>query len=163
MLHQHHIAFLRKARAVGDFLIVGVHKDEVVNKYKGNAFPVMNLMERVLGVLSCRYVDEVVIGAPWEVTDDLLKTMNISVVAHGSFYDTTAGGPADYEAAYRVPRQQGIFAEITSDCGQGDLQTVSSILERVEKHREQMATKFLKKSKAERTYYTQHKTYVQES
>ena len=164
LLHQHHIAFLRKARALGDFLVVGVHKDEVVNKYKGYAFPVMNLMERVLGVLSCRYVDEVIIGAPWEVTHDLLNTMNISVVVHGSFYDTTAGGQADYEAAYRVPRDRGIYLEIkSSDSGQGDLQTVSSILERVEKQRAQMAAKFSKKAKAESDYYAKHKAYVQEA
>ena len=29
LFHQHHIAFLEKARRLGDFLIVGVHKDEV--------------------------------------------------------------------------------------------------------------------------------------
>jgi ethanolamine-phosphate cytidylyltransferase len=163
LLHQHHIALLRKARALGDFLIVGVHKDEVVNKYKGYAFPVMNLMERVLAVLSCRYVDEVIIGAPWEVTDDLLTTLNISTVAHGSFYDETVAGRADYEAAYSVPRAKGLFCEIASDSRQGDLQTVSTILERVEKQREQMAAKFEKKAKAERNYYTTHKTYVEES
>ena len=32
----------------------------------------MNLHERSLSVLSCRYVDEVIIGAPWEVTNDMV-------------------------------------------------------------------------------------------
>jgi hypothetical protein len=31
----------------------------------------------------------------------VIKTFNISVVAHGSFYDKTVGGAADYERAYR--------------------------------------------------------------
>ena len=44
----------------------------------------MNLHERVLSVLSCRYTDEVIIGAPWVITEDLLTSMNISVVVHGS-------------------------------------------------------------------------------
>lgn len=37
----------------------------------------MNLHERSLSVLACRYVDEVIIGAPWEVSRD-----TVSFVAH---------------------------------------------------------------------------------
>jgi len=163
LFHQHHINLLCKARELGDFLIVGVHKDEVINKYKGFAFPVMNLIERVLAVLSCRYVDEVVIGAPWEITNDVIKTFNITVVAHGSFYDKTIGGPADYDLAYRGPKALGIFHQLPSaNQSQGDIQTVSTILERVEEQREAMARKFDKKSKAEATYYAEHREYVQE-
>lgn len=32
----------------------------------------MHLHERSLSVLACRYVDEVIIGAPWEVTNDMV-------------------------------------------------------------------------------------------
>lgn len=32
----------------------------------------MHLYERSLSVLACRYVDEVIIGAPWEVTKDMV-------------------------------------------------------------------------------------------
>lgn len=32
----------------------------------------MNLHERSLSVLACRYVDEVIIGAPWEVSKDMV-------------------------------------------------------------------------------------------
>ena len=32
----------------------------------------MHLHERSLSVLACRYVDEVIIGAPWEVTRDMV-------------------------------------------------------------------------------------------
>ena len=32
----------------------------------------MHLHERSLSVLACRYVDEVIIGAPWEVTKDVV-------------------------------------------------------------------------------------------
>jgi ethanolamine-phosphate cytidylyltransferase len=41
----------------------------------------MNVHERVLNVLSCVHVDEVVIGAPFQVSPDLLKTLNVSLVA----------------------------------------------------------------------------------
>ena len=46
--------------------------------------PIMNVHERALSVLACRFVDEVVIGAPTNLTEDLVKTFNISIVAHGS-------------------------------------------------------------------------------
>lgn len=34
----------------------------------------MNLLERSLSVLACRYVDDVIIGAPWEVTKDVVSS-----------------------------------------------------------------------------------------
>ena len=46
--------------------------------HKGRNYPIMNIQERVLGLLSCRFVDEVVIGAPWEITSDMITTFNIS-------------------------------------------------------------------------------------
>lgn len=42
----------------------------------------MHLHERSLSVLGCRYVDEVIIGAPWEVTKDMVGlTCNYSSVS----------------------------------------------------------------------------------
>ena len=43
----------------------------------------MNLHERVLAVLACRYVDEVVIGAPYDVTRETMEHFNVDVVCHG--------------------------------------------------------------------------------
>ncbi|MCL7040192.1 hypothetical protein MKW94_024594 [Papaver nudicaule] len=40
----------------------------------GNNLPIMHLHERSLSVLACRYVDEVIIGTPWEVTKDMVQT-----------------------------------------------------------------------------------------
>jgi glycerol-3-phosphate cytidylyltransferase-like family protein len=54
-----------------------------VNRYKKGNFPIMTLYERVLGVLSCKYVDEVVLGAPEKLTEEFIKNNNISVVVHG--------------------------------------------------------------------------------
>jgi cytidyltransferase-like protein len=54
LFHVGHLDFLEKARAQGDYLIVGLHTDPVVNQYKGANYPIMNLHERVLSVLACR-------------------------------------------------------------------------------------------------------------
>ena len=51
------------ARKEGDFLLVGLHSDEDVAARRGPHLPLMDLHERSLSVLACKYVDEVVIGA----------------------------------------------------------------------------------------------------
>lgn len=59
LFHVGHLDFLEAASAHGDYLIVGLHTDPVVNRYKGSNYPIMNLHERVLSVLACKYVSEV--------------------------------------------------------------------------------------------------------
>lgn len=49
-----HVDLLKAARELGTYLIVGLHTDEVVNRYKGMNHPIMNLYERALSVLACR-------------------------------------------------------------------------------------------------------------
>lgn len=56
-------ALPQRAKQAGDFLLVGIHTDEDVTERRGPHLPIMGLHERALSVLSCRYVDEVVIGA----------------------------------------------------------------------------------------------------
>ena len=55
---------LQTARKQGDFLLVGLHGDEDITERRGPHLPLMDLHERSLSVLACKYVDEVVIGAP---------------------------------------------------------------------------------------------------
>ena len=47
LFHVGHLDFLEAARQRGDFLIVGLHTDPAVNRYKGANYPIMNLHERV--------------------------------------------------------------------------------------------------------------------
>lgn len=83
LFHVGHLDFLEKARSFGDYLIVGLHTDPVVNRYQGSNYPIMNLHERVLSVLACKYVSEVVIGAPYTVTKDLMEHFDVDIVIHG--------------------------------------------------------------------------------
>lgn len=68
MFHAGHVAILKQAREFGDYLIAGVHSDEVVNAQRGLNMPIMNLNERVLSVLGCAYVNDVLIDAPLRIT-----------------------------------------------------------------------------------------------
>jgi ethanolamine-phosphate cytidylyltransferase len=53
---------------------VGLHTDEDVQERRGPHLPIMNLHERSLSVLACKYADEVIIGAPVMISEDLVGT-----------------------------------------------------------------------------------------
>lgn len=54
LFHIGHLDFLEQAKKHGEYLIVGLHTDPVVNNYKGSNYPIMNIHERVLSVLACK-------------------------------------------------------------------------------------------------------------
>lgn len=129
LFHTGHLDFLKTAKEQGDFLIVGLHTDPTVNRYKGSNYPIMNLHERVLSVLACRYVNEVVIGAPYAVTEELLSHFNVSLVCHGS--RTRILEDADGSDPYDLPKRKGMFKLLDS----GNSSTTEKIVERIIKHR----------------------------
>ncbi|CAN8061543.1 unnamed protein product [Agarophyton chilense] len=156
MFHAGHIETLRQAKEMGDFLLVGIHHDATVNERKGSNFPIMNVHERTLAVLSCRYVDEVIIGAPWCITEDMIKTMNITKVVHGRHRrDSKQVNTSD---PYEVPRKLGLLVQVE---GEKDL-SVETILERIVNNREAFVKRNIKKEAAEDEYLTKHKKYIEE-
>lgn len=111
LFHAGHVELLKAAKGHGDWLIVGVLSDETAKAYK--RAPIMNLAERVAVVEACRYVDEVIAGAPFQVDEEFLTEHDIDLVVHGD--DLTAEGAAVvYGAAVAagkltyVPRTSGI-------------------------------------------------------
>lgn len=111
LFHAGHVELLRAARAHGDWLIAGVLSDETAKAYK--RAPIMNLAERIAVVEACRYVDDVIAGAPFRVDEEFLTEHDIDLVVHGD--DLTAEGAAVvYGAAVAagklvyVPRTSGI-------------------------------------------------------
>lgn len=92
MFHCGHVEFLKEASKRGDYLIVGIHGDAAVNKRRGGNLPLMNLHERVLSVLGCKYANDVLIDAPVEVTPDMIASLKISEVVHGTESDSTCTG-----------------------------------------------------------------------
>lgn len=138
LFHTGHLDFLKKAKEQGDFLIVGLHTDPTVNRYKGSNYPIMNLHERVLSVLACRYVNEVVIGAPYAVTEELMAHFNVSLVCHGS--KTPISDDTDGSDPYELPKRKGIFKLLDS----GNSTTTETIVERIIKHRRELNKKVLR-------------------
>jgi cytidyltransferase-like protein len=105
LFHYGHVEFLRLARECGDVLIVGVHSDETVERYKRR--PIMTMQERMLVVAGCRYVDEVVADAPLEIDEEWLLTHQIDLVVHGDDLDDDKA-----TMMYGVPMKMGIFRTV---------------------------------------------------
>ncbi|KAJ9179720.1 hypothetical protein P3X46_008054 [Hevea brasiliensis] len=154
LFHAGHVEILRVARGLGDFLLVGIHNDQTVSAKRGVHRPIMNLHERSLSVLACRYVDEVIIGAPSEVSKDMITTFNISLVAHG-----TVAENIEYEKElcnpYSVPISMGIFKVLESPL---DI-TTTTIIRRIVANHEAYQKRNEKKTESEKRYY-EDKTYV---
>ncbi|XGW32380.1 hypothetical protein V3C99_017156 [Haemonchus contortus] len=142
LFHIGHLSFLEEAAKLGDYLIVGILTDQVINEYKGSNHPIMSLHERVLSVLAYKPVNEVVIGAPYSVTDDIIDRFNISIVCQGSrvpHHDHI--GPDPFEAAKR----RGIYREVDS---KSDM-TTEKIIQRIIEHRLEFERRNRKKEKKE--------------
>ncbi|MGH0169416.1 UNVERIFIED_CONTAM: hypothetical protein FKN15_073505 [Acipenser sinensis] len=100
-----------------------------VNRYKGKNYPIMNVHERTLSVLACRYVSEVVIGAPCAATTDLLDHFKVDLVCHGK---TEVIFDKDNSDPYAEPKRRSIFRVIDS----GNELTTDAIVERIIKNRQ---------------------------
>lgn len=58
-----------------------------------------------------QYVNEVVIGAPYSVTEDVMEHFNVDVVCHGTTPIALDEGNRD---AYAIPKSQGKFHIVES-------------------------------------------------
>jgi ethanolamine-phosphate cytidylyltransferase len=124
LFHVGHLDFLEKVREHGDYVIVGLHTDPEVNRYKGFNFPIMNIHERTLSVLAYRCVDEVVIGAPYSVSAEMLDHFNVTVVCHGL---TPVAPGSDGQDPYAVPKARGLFRQVES----GNQLTTEALVQRI--------------------------------
>lgn len=80
LLHIGHVNLFRRARAVGDQLVVAVQESEVVLKYKPEAKLVYTTEERMYMVKAIRYVDDVI---TYEAVDDIVKTADFDIFVTG--------------------------------------------------------------------------------
>ena len=159
MFHAGHIQAIAAAKAMGDYLIVGVHADSIVNARYGYNLPIMNLQERVLSVLGCKNVDDVLIDAPYVISADMISSLNIACVIKSDvdlvdspYSELEGNNGASSEDAYELPRHQGILEEISSP-SQFKKLTVLDIVDRIHHQRQRFQKKFEKKKSAEDEYY----------
>jgi len=88
--HMGHVEVLKRAKALGDFLVVGLHSDIDIQTYRARLlnlgvstpqmFSVMSVGERAINLLSCKYVDDVILDAPLVPTADFFGALSIKKV-----------------------------------------------------------------------------------
>lgn len=144
-----HASTLKKARELGTYLIVGIYDDECVNRIRGRNYPIMNLHERVLNVCSCKWVDDVVIGAPRVVDENMIKTLGIKIIAQGSH---TSSKHSENIAAVQKFSSNGLveFKEVESDWS---YLTTAEIARRIAENRIKYLERQAKRSVMESDYY----------
>ena len=108
-----HIEFLRRVSEAEQgkaYIIAGVHDDHVINHWKGLNYPIMNIFERGLCVLQCKYVNAVIFGAPFAPSKPYLEAIpagKIDAVYHGP----TSFMPLTYDP-YTAATEMKIFKKI---------------------------------------------------
>ncbi|KAH6561897.1 hypothetical protein BASA50_002085 [Batrachochytrium salamandrivorans] len=108
MFHTGHIEFLKNARNQGTFVIAGIYSDRTVSHTKRAKYPIMNLHERALSVLACRYVDDIIMDVDVSVSAEFLNDHRIDIVCHPSLTSTQAGD----KDMYKVAKELGKFKEV---------------------------------------------------
>ena len=151
LFHAGHVAFLEAARGLGDYLVVGVHGDAVVAKKRGDAFPVMNMQERALSVLGCRFVDDCLFDAPLHVSETMVQSLKITLVAVAARGPDAARPDGDRDDPFAVPKKLGLFTTVDSG---SDLSS-TKIADRIRDRHEALLARYHKKAAKEEAYYDQ--------
>lgn len=107
LLHQGHINLLRRAKELGDYLIVGVTSDSF-DRGRGKLNVRNNVLERVEAVKATGYADEVIIeDYVGQKIDDILK-YNVNIFAIGSDWEGKFDYLNEFTKVVYLPRTEGI-------------------------------------------------------
>ena len=80
LLHIGHVLLFKRAKALGDYLIVAIQDGDYVRKYKPDTNMVYTTEERAFMVSALKYVDEVVI---YKDVDQDIRHIDFDVLAKG--------------------------------------------------------------------------------
>lgn len=107
VLHQGHIILLRRAKELGDWLIVGVTTDNF-DLERGKLNTRDSVMKRVQAVKDTGYADEVIIEEYKGQKIDDIQKYNVDVFAIGSDWEGYFDYLKEYCEVVYLPRTQGI-------------------------------------------------------
>lgn len=88
LFHVGHLNLLKRAKEHGDYLIVGLHPDHIVKKYKRQ--PIIPYEQRKAILESIKYVDKVVMDCRMEQSPtqiDNFKKYSVDVAVHGDDFE----------------------------------------------------------------------------
>ena len=111
LLHQGHINLLRRAKELGDYLIVGVTSDSF-DRERGKLNVRNNVLERVDSVRKTGYVDEIIIEDYIGQKIDDIQRYDIDIFAIGSDWEGKFDYLNEYCQVIYLPRTLGISSTI---------------------------------------------------
>ena len=85
LLHAGHVALLKRARALGDCLVVGVNSDASVRRLKGKGRPLAPLADRLKVLAALESVDFVTVFGE-DTPQALLRKLRPSILVKGGDY-----------------------------------------------------------------------------
>ncbi|MGN1226158.1 MAG: Gfo/Idh/MocA family oxidoreductase [Candidatus Cryptobacteroides sp.] len=107
LLHEGHLNLLRRAKALGDYLIVGVTSDSF-DRGRGKLNVKNNVLERVASVKATGYADEIIIEDYLGQKIDDIQRFDVDVFAIGSDWEGKFDYLKEYCEVVYLPRTEGI-------------------------------------------------------
>lgn len=107
LLHYGHIKLLERAKALGDYLIVGVTSDDF-DKQRGKINVQQSLMERIEGVRSTGLADEIIVEEYEGQKIDDIKRLGVDIFTVGSDWKGHFDYLEEYCKVVYLPRTEGI-------------------------------------------------------
>lgn len=118
LLHQGHINLLRRAKELGDYLIVGVTSDSF-DRGRGKLNVRNNVLERVAAVKATGYADEVIIEDYLGQKIDDIQKYEVDIFAIGSDWIGKFDYLNEYCKVVYLPRTEGISSTMLRAESQG--------------------------------------------
>jgi D-beta-D-heptose 7-phosphate kinase/D-beta-D-heptose 1-phosphate adenosyltransferase len=107
LLHLGHVGLFKKAKSMGDVLIVAINSDKSLNCLKGPKRPLVKQKDRAKLLLSLKLVDYVVIFNE-QTPEEILKELRPDVLVKGSDYKLSEIVGMEYvKRVYRFPFVKG--------------------------------------------------------
>lgn len=114
LLHKGHIRLLKRAKALGDYLIVAISTDEF-NAIKGKK-SYFNYEDRKEILEAIKYVDEVIPETEWEQKISDVREYDVDIFVMGDDWTGKFDFLKEYCEVIYLPRTEGISAtKIKSD------------------------------------------------
>ena len=107
LLHYGHIRLLERAKALGDYLIVGVTADDY-DKTRGKINVQQSLMERIEGVKATGLADEIIVEEYEGQKIDDIRRYNVDIFTVGSDWKGKFDYLSDYCRVVYLERTEGI-------------------------------------------------------
>lgn len=111
LLHQGHINLLKRAKELGDYLIVGVTSDSF-DRGRGKLNVRNNVLERVEAVKATGYANEVIIEDYFGQKIDDIQRYGVDIFAIGSDWEGKFDYLNEYCKVVYLPRTEGISSTI---------------------------------------------------